>query len=59
MSTWRIVIGWGNEPGVVEPYTGKVSLRAMRARLSRARRCGRWAYFLRPDGARVSWLGLG
>ena len=52
MSTWTITSGEG-EIGTEEDYTGKLSLRAMRARLTKEQAGGdRWAFFL-LDGERV------
>ena len=53
-TTWKIVSGEG-EQGTVEPYTGKLTLRAMRARITRERRGGRWAHYLDPDGERITY----
>lgn len=51
----EIVSGEG-ERGTATPYTGKLTMRALRSRLTRERCHGdRWA-FVRVDGERISEL---
>lgn len=54
MASVQIVSGEGTGEGTVETYNGKLTCRAIRARLTRERAGGdRWAY-VKVDGERVS-----
>jgi hypothetical protein len=54
MNKMYIVSGEGIGAGMRQEYTGKMTRRAMRARLTREK-CGgdRWAFFVAADGRRV------